>query len=188
MNGRKKIMIKTSAVMRFDRQKREKFFSALLYVLRIGIGCMFIWGSLPKIRQPYDFLSSVYSYELVSPRLGMFVAMTLPWLELLVGICLVGGVFIAGALLVSAAMAAMFTFVIASALYQGLEITCGCFGSSATEIIGVSTLIRAVAILFFSGLGFLCVDFLRPSRISQKSTEPAAKPGRQSLNFQMANI
>ncbi|MHC4739886.1 MAG: MauE/DoxX family redox-associated membrane protein [Planctomycetota bacterium] len=64
------------------------------------------------MRQPYDFLSSVYSYELVGPRLGMFVVMILPGLELLVGICLVGGIFIGGALLTSAAMAAMFTFVL----------------------------------------------------------------------------
>ncbi|MHC4397324.1 MAG: MauE/DoxX family redox-associated membrane protein [Planctomycetota bacterium] len=181
-------MIKTSAIMRFDRKKRERFFSALLYVLRVGIGCMFIWSSLPKIRQPYDFLSSVYSYELIGPRLGMFVAMTLPWLEVLVGICLVGGVFISGALLASAGMAAMFTFVLASALYRGLEITCGCFGSSATEIIGVSTLIRAIAILLFSGLGFLCVVFLRPSRISQKSSEPVTKPKQKSLIFQVSNV
>ena len=113
-NGREKKMIKTSVIMRFNRQKREKFFSVLLYVLRIGIGCIFIWGSLPKIRQPYDFLSSVYGYELVGPRLGMFVAMTLPWLELFVGICLIGGIFVGGALLTSAGMAAMFTFVLSS--------------------------------------------------------------------------
>jgi hypothetical protein len=135
--------------MRFDRQKREKFFSALLYVLRIGIGCMFIWGSLPKIRQPYDFLSSVYGYELVGPRLGMFIAMTLPWLELFVGICLIGGIFVGGALLTSAGMAAMFTFVLSSALYRGLSISCGCFGSGG-DLIGYSTVIRACVILLLS--------------------------------------
>lgn len=118
---------------------------------------MFLWGSLPKIRQPYDFLSSVYSYELVGPKLGMFVAMTLPWLEVLVGICLIGGIFISGALLVSTAMAAMFTFVLGSALYHGLEITCGCFGASSTEIVNYSTLIRACVILLFSVVGYICV-------------------------------
>jgi uncharacterized membrane protein YphA (DoxX/SURF4 family) len=129
----------------------------IIHIIRIAIGCMFLWGSLPKIRQPYDFLSSVYSYELVGPKLGMFVAMTLPWLEVLVGICLIGGVFISGALLVSTAMAAMFTFVLGSALYHGLEITCGCFGSSSTEIVNYSTLIRACVILLFSVVGYICV-------------------------------
>ncbi|MHC4397412.1 MAG: MauE/DoxX family redox-associated membrane protein [Planctomycetota bacterium] len=160
------MMIKTSAIMRFDRQKREKFFSALFYVLRIGIGCMFIWGSLPKIRQPYDFLSSVYSYELVGSRLGMFIAMTLPWLELMVGICLIGGIFVSGALLASMGMAAMFTFVLASALYQGLEITCGCFGTGATEIITYKTLIRAIIILSAGFSAYLCAIFRPQTEIA----------------------
>ena len=127
---------------------------------------MFIWSSLPKIRQPYDFLSSVYSYELVGPKLGMFVAMTLPWAELLVGICLIGGIFISGALLVSIGMAAMFTYVLASALYHGVEITCGCFGAGSTEIIGYKTLVRAAVILLVSFFAYLCAIFLPPVKKS----------------------
>jgi len=47
-------------------------------VVRIGLGCMFLYSSLPKIRQPYDFLASVYKYELVSPKLGLLIAMVPP--------------------------------------------------------------------------------------------------------------
>ena len=124
---------------------------------------MFIWSSLPKMRQPYDFLSSVYSYELVGPKLGMFIAMTLPWLELLVGICLIGGIFISGALLASIMMAAMFSYVLGSALHKGLEITCGCFGAGSTDIVNYTTLIRAIVILLASLAAYLCATFLRPS-------------------------
>jgi len=56
-------------------------------------------------------------------------------------------------------MAAMFTFVLGSALYQGLEITCGCFGAGATEIITYKTLIRAIIILIASFSAYLCVIF-----------------------------
>ncbi|MFH1616423.1 MAG: MauE/DoxX family redox-associated membrane protein [Planctomycetota bacterium] len=71
------------------RITKGKVFESFLYFVRVAIGCMFIYSSLPKIRQPYDFLASVYSYELVGPKVGMFVAMTLPFLELIVGICLI---------------------------------------------------------------------------------------------------
>ena len=142
---------------------KQKALDVFLYAVRIAIGCMFIYSSLPKIRHPYDFLFSVYSYELAGPKLGMFAAMTLPWLEVLVGICLVGGVFIGGALLVSIGMAAMFTFVLGSALYNNLAITCGCFGASSTEIIGVSTLVRAVLIALLSILAYFWVIF-RPAK------------------------
>ena len=130
--------------------KLKKLLSGLSIIVRVGIGCMFIYSSLPKIRQPYDFLSDIYSYELVGPKLGMFVAMVLPWAELLVGICLVGGIIIGGALLMSIGLGAMFSFVLGWAIHMGLNISCGCFGSSSTDIIDYSTLIRAIAIMLLS--------------------------------------
>ena len=96
--------------------------------------------------------------------MGVLVAMTLSWLELLVGVCLVGGVFVAGALLASAAMGTMFAVVVASALVRGLDISCGCF-STSTERISYVTLIRAVVILLVSGLAYAGI-------ILQDKTEP----------------
>jgi putative oxidoreductase len=148
--------------MKVDRRIRKRLLHGFTLVVRLGLGCLFLWSSLPKIRQPYDFLSSVYNYELAGPKLGMLTAMTLPWLELLVGICLVGGIFVTGALLASIGMAAMFTFVLASALYRGLDISCGCFGDSA-EVISYSTLIRACLILLFSTAAYIGMVILRPS-------------------------
>jgi hypothetical protein len=107
--------------------------------------------------QPYDLLSGVYGYELVGPKAGMLVAMTLPWLELFVGICLIGGIFVSGALLVSIAMGAMFTFGLAIALYRGLDISCGCFGTSTADVITYGTLIRAVIIMVASLLAYVSV-------------------------------
>ncbi|OHB46139.1 MAG: hypothetical protein A2Y13_05445 [Planctomycetes bacterium GWC2_45_44] len=134
---------------------RQKMVDVFLYAVRIAIGCMFIYSSLPKIRQPYDFLASIYSYELAGPKLGMFVAMTLPWLELIVGVCLIGGIFTAGALLAGIAMSAMFSYVLGAALAKGLEITCGCFGAGATELITYKTFIRAMVILTACGLAYI---------------------------------
>jgi uncharacterized membrane protein YphA (DoxX/SURF4 family) len=148
-------------ILLFGRLKKQQMFSGFTLFVRLTLGCLFIYSSLPKIRQPYDFLSDVYSYELVGPKLGILIAMVLPWLELLVGICLVGGVFIGGALLASAAMAAMFMFVLSSSIYRGLEISCGCFGSG-TDIISYSTVIRAGIIFLFSIIAYLGVIIPKP--------------------------
>jgi len=144
--------MKRKAMIRIMRQRCVPGFRL---IVGLALGCMFIYGGLPKIRQPYDFLASVYSYELVGPKLGILVAMVLPWLELLVGVCLIGGIFISGALLASIGMAAMFTFVLASALYRGLEISCGCFGASNAGMIGYSTLIRACIMLLLAFAAFI---------------------------------
>jgi len=166
-------MISEIKIIRFCKHNRRQLFSGFLFIVRVAIGCMFLYSSLPKIRQPYDFLSSVYSYEILGPKLGMFVAITLPWLEVLVGICLIGDIFVVGAMLASTAMAAMFTFVLASALYNGLQITCGCFGASSTEIIGYSTLIRACIILLASTAAYAGLVISRLSPTHQCNTQGA---------------
>lgn len=149
--------------MKFDRRIKEKSLYIFTLVVRLGLGCLFLWSSLPKIRQPYDFLSSVYDYQLVGPKLGMLTAMTLPWLELLVGLCLLGGIFVSGALLASIAMAGMFTFVLGWALYRGLEISCGCFGAGM-EVISYFVLIRALVILLLSLSAYIGAVLSKGSR------------------------
>jgi uncharacterized membrane protein YphA (DoxX/SURF4 family) len=153
--------------MNFDKITqitRKRFVTGFTLVVRLVLGCMFLYSSLPKIRQPYDFLSSVYNYELVGPKLGLLVAMVLPWTELFVGICLIGGIFISGALLVSIAMGAMFSFAIGSALYRRLNISCGCFSASSAEQIGYMTLIRALVIMLISAVAYLSIVFLQPCK------------------------
>ena len=147
--------------MKFRIPKRSHLLPMFVLVVRLGIGCMFIISSLPKIRQPYDFLADIYGYEIVGPKLGVLIATTLPWLELFVGVCLIGGVVVSGALLASIGMAAVFTFAVASALYRGLEISCGCFHASSAETISYSTLIRACVVLLFSAAAYFGVVILQ---------------------------
>lgn len=146
------------------KEKITSLMPTITKLLRFGLGIMFLTSSVPKIRQPYDFLSSVYNYELVGPKLGVLVAMVLPWAELLVGICLIGGIFVSGALLVSIAMGAIFSFAVASALQRELNISCGCFSASSTEQISYVTLIRALVIMLISAIAYLSVMCVRPRK------------------------
>jgi uncharacterized membrane protein YphA (DoxX/SURF4 family) len=163
MGGQKRKR-KGNVIMRVKPKIWKKILSGFSVIVRLGLGCMFIYSSLPKIRQPYDFLADVYNYEIVGPKLGMLAAMTMPWAELLVGICLVGGIFIGGALLVSIGLGAMFSVVLCWALYMGLDISCGCFSSSSAETISYMTLIRALVIMLLSGVAYLTVIFLQPHK------------------------
>jgi hypothetical protein len=107
--------------------------------------------------------------------LGVLVAMVLPWVELLTGVCLVGGVFVGGALLISMGMGAMFTFVLASALWRHLDISCGCFSSSAAGKISYATLIRAIAITLLSSAAYAGVILLQPRRWQSSAAEPLSE-------------
>jgi len=143
--------------------RRERFLPGFVLLVRLGLGFMFIVSSLPKIQRPYPFLGSVYGYEMVGPKMGVLVAMVLPWVELFAGVCLVGGVFVGGALLASMGMGVLFTFVLASALYRHLDISCGCFSTSSAGKISYLTLIRAIVITLVSAAAY----WLRPTAVAE---------------------
>ena len=135
----------------------------VLVLVRVGIGCVFLMGSIPKLRQPHAFLGSIYRYELVGPKVGFLVAMVLPWLELVVAICLIGGILAGGALLLSCLLGSMFVFAQGWALSSGLAISCGCFSALNPEMVSYSSFLRASFLLIAALVGYLCMLYCRPN-------------------------
>ena len=80
------------------------------------------------------------------------MAMVLPWLELLVGICLVAGIMVDGAAIMSVVMMVVFIFAISQALARGISIECGCFSvaEKSGDNIGLQTILRDIVYLFMS--------------------------------------
>ncbi len=162
-----------------ERRRLYNWLNTLSVVMRLGLGCLFLWSSLSKIQLPHDFLGHVYAYRLVGPVSGMLVGMVLPWLELLVGACLLGGVFVGGALLASLGMGMLFTFVLGSALWRHLDISCGCFSSSAAGQISYMTLIRAVAITLFSAGAYGATILVPPREWRSAPVRPKPEDDRR---------
>jgi len=131
------------------RMPRQAVISLTERVGRIAIGGVLIYASVTKFTQPYSFLDSVYSYDLVGPRAGVLIAATLPTAELAVGLAVIFGIAAPGALLAAAVLFSAFSFAIASALWRGLDIACGCFSSQEVlrHPIGYATLLRTLALL-----------------------------------------
>lgn len=123
---------------------------------QLGLGAVFLAASWPKLCFPYEFLSGVYSYGLVGPDTGLYVAAVLPWLEFVTGLSLILQIVADGALLLSASLSAVFVFAQAYALLSGLRISCSCFGSNGGLISYASLsktlflLIVSVFVLFFT--------------------------------------
>ena len=126
----------------------------IFFFIRFGLGALLLWSGLVKARQPYEFLAAVYAYQLVGPTPGLLLAALIPWLEIVVGCCLVGGVLVEGALLATVALTSSFTLAIASAWHRGLGISCGCFGTGHASIDGL-TVLRSLGLLLISVLGLV---------------------------------
>lgn len=124
----------------------------LARTLCLMLAIVFLWSGAQKLRFPYDFLSDIYQYEILGPNPGMWLAMFLPCLEIILGIAFAFGWFTAGATAITAALGALFTAAQTLALHRQLDISCGCF-HDATKVsylsVFRSTLLIAAAVAIF---------------------------------------
>src|SRR6186997_2977924 len=80
--------------------------------LRMLLGALFIYSGWQKARDPIFFLDSVRSFQILADPYSAWLAMGLPWLEILAGGALLTGVLADGGLTVIAGMLAVFIWAI----------------------------------------------------------------------------
>lgn len=114
----------------------------LVGLLRFMLGLVFLYASVAKILDPKTFAENLIAYRIFdSPQLLKYVAVTLPWIEWFCGILLILGVFVRSVSALTTGLLFVFLAGMLSALWRGLEIHCGCFGSPQ-ETIGIFTFLR----------------------------------------------
>ena len=99
-------------------------------VLRMFVGAVFVYASMDKIVHPGQFAQMVNNYRIVPHVLINLFAVVLPWIELVIGLCLILGVFSDAASVVTAGLLLVFIAASIIALMRGLDISCGCFSTS----------------------------------------------------------
>lgn len=103
------------------------------WILRFVLGLTFIWASWHKIINPGEFAKIIYGYG-VFP--GIFInpiAIFLPYLEFLAGVCLVTGILPRSSLLILNGLLTAFILLIGFNLFRGHVFDCGCFSVSQTQ-------------------------------------------------------
>jgi uncharacterized membrane protein YphA (DoxX/SURF4 family) len=96
---------------------------------RLFLGGLFIYASADKILKPADFARAVYNYQILPDGLINPAALVLPWLELLLGLCLVSGKWMFGAMIWSNGLLWAFFLALLFNRYRGLDVHCGCFST-----------------------------------------------------------
>ena len=127
----------------------------LVRTCRIVIGAIFAWSALAKIADPAAFAGQVHNFRLVPVALENLVALTLPWIELVAAMALVLNVRArAGSVLVFA-MLGVFTLAVLLALFRGLDIECGCFGTGDGSRVGLVKVLENLGMLAIAAVGCL---------------------------------
>jgi putative oxidoreductase len=112
---------------------------------RFLLGATFLWASVTKVPDMAAFAESVANYRIVPPSLVPVVAAAVVGVEIAAGVALILNVWARAAALLLAALLAVFTVGLASALARGIDLACGCFGG--TDAATWWTVLRDVALL-----------------------------------------
>jgi uncharacterized membrane protein YphA (DoxX/SURF4 family) len=79
----------------------RKWRRAFLILLRLFLGAIFVYASFDKIFRPSAFAEIIYNYQILPEAFINFTSIFLPWLELHLGLLLILGFWLPGAVLIS---------------------------------------------------------------------------------------
>jgi len=125
-----------------------------------------------KIIYPGEFERIVSGYKLLPEVLVHFVSISLPWIEVVVGLTLISGIFIKISTIILSALLVIFIMAVGINVIRGNLTDCGCF-SSTTPITstwdGILVIFRDILFLI---PGFLILFFNK--KVEEKTEKTQA--------------
>ena len=106
----------------------------VILLSRFVLGIIFIYASIDKIIDPISFSSTIDNYHISPYSLNNIAALVIPWLELIIGVFLICGIFINGSSFIAILLLLFFIFILTQALLRGINVDCGCFDLNADTL------------------------------------------------------
>lgn len=97
-------------------------------VARLVLGGVLVVAGALKVGNPLGAARAVQAYDVMPFELARWIGYALPWVEIVVGVLLVIGLFTRVSAVIGTVLMAAFVVGIAQAWARGLSIDCGCFG------------------------------------------------------------
>ena len=128
-------------------------------VIRIILGILFVYSGSIKLFDPVSFSNILLLYDILPQQMIHYVAIILPSVELLTGLCLIIGYKIKAASLIIASLLVVFSAAISISLLRGKNFDCGCFefkklGIAIEENISFLLIIRNIILFLISVIVF----------------------------------
>ncbi len=130
-------------------------------IIRLILGLIFFFAAVGKIADPALFAREINNYNLINFELTNLIALTLPWIELIISIFLITGIRIKASSLIAGMMLVVFIFAVASAMARNLDINCGCFGRTIQKV-GWGKIFENTALL----IGSIYLFFKPPQKLT----------------------
>ena len=120
-------------------------------MLRLVAGSIFIFSAVTKLPLHSQFVAVVQSYHLLAEPLAIAYALTLPWVELLVGSYLILGILLKPSAIITIFIGMSFMIANVSAILRGEQYCGSCFGEAVplfvSEALALDIFIMVTAVL-----------------------------------------
>lgn len=128
-----------------------KYFNnpILVLIFRIIVGFVFLSFGASKINITEKFVNEIANYGLAPEFMLNISAIILPWLEIVVGLCLILGVRIRSNAILAAFLLIVFIAAVLYAMAMGLDINCGC-SSTHPQKVGIPKVLENTGLLILS--------------------------------------
>jgi uncharacterized membrane protein YphA (DoxX/SURF4 family) len=134
--------------------QRRTLEVGLDWLLRLGLGLLFIVAGVAKLGDPGKFAVEIADYQFL-PLLAPYLAVMLPGVELVLGVALIAGPrgWRKASALGMVLLLAMFMVAVAQVVVRGINVDCGCFGGNSGAVTGL-TLVRDIGLFAAAVLSF----------------------------------
>lgn len=133
-------------------------------LIALALALVLLRSAFAHLGNPYYFLSSIYSYQIVGLQTGKVLGAVLPFLQIVAAVCVLLRRWAREAYALTAIMFLVFAAAQIIAMRRGLEIPCGCFGASESLHVGPRTLVVAAVALAAAVAGWILIGMSEIAR------------------------
>lgn len=146
-------------------------------LLCLVFGAVFIYAGALKAANPIAFLDDVRSFQILPDPFAAWLALGLPWLEIFAGLAVATGLLRSGGLLCLNGLLVVFLAAILISWWRGLDLTCGCFGSSGQLSDYTQLIVRDLALLTLGAAAWWVAESgkLKSDRPGRSASQPLAR-------------
>ena len=126
---------------------------AVVTACRIALAVVLLAAGLTKIGEAGTFALQIRHYRLIPFGLENLVAITLPWIELLMALAILLRWNARPGAVAGAGLMALFVLIVGVSMARGLDIECGCFGTTDAGRVGLATLAENIGLLAVALVG-----------------------------------
>ena len=127
-------------------------------IFRVILGIIFIYASYDKILDPAGFSKNIHNFHVTPIAVENLAALIIPWLELIIGVFLIIGLFLEGTTSIIIALLVFFIIILSQAVFRGIDIHCGCFKTEAdtgTTDLRIELIKHIFEDIIFLGMAFI---------------------------------